>query len=90
MKAAGYPSARKVKAAYEARHGEPVKLAAVADVLLKIEENAVELMLDGRAKLTGKTRCFGRAVAAEIRCLQCGRCYWETGLPYALCVDCRK
>ncbi len=67
-----------------------VTVTEVADCLLKIQDFTVEGLCYGKAAFTGNTRTFGKAVASEIRCRKCGLTYWETGLPYALCVDCRS
>ena len=83
--AAGFPSPRAAAAEFE------VSLTQAADVLLKVKDNAVKDLLGGEARFTGNTRVFRNgAVASEIRCSVCQRTYWETGLPYAQCVDCRR
>lgn len=83
--AAGFPSPRDAAAAFG------ITLTQAADVLVKVKDNAVRALLGGEARFTGNSRVFSNgAIASEIRCSVCGRTYWETGLPYAQCVDCRR
>lgn len=82
--AAGFTNPRKV--ARIAR----VKLSTAADVLVKVRDAAQEHLLYGVAQTTGKTRTYSNgAIGTEIRCAACGLTYWETGMPFAKCVDCR-
>lgn len=67
-----------------------VTVTRVADALLNLADAAETHLLEGKAKFTGNTRTYRNgAVASEIRCGGCGLTFWETGLPYAMCVDCR-
>ena len=67
-----------------------VKLSQVADAMLKIQDAAIEVWMEGKAKFTGNNRRFSNgAIAFEIRCAGCGLCFWETTFPFAKCLDCR-
>ncbi len=81
---AGFPNPRKV-----AKQAE-VSLKKAADVLLKLKEVTETQILGGKAKFTGNTRTYKNGtVGFEIECATCHFKYWETGMPYAQCIDCR-
>ncbi len=80
---AGFPLVQQVAAQVD---GTPEECA---DVLLKVKRLAVEYLYETE-KLTGNTRVFANgAIVSEIRCADCGGLFWETGPPFAKCVDCR-